>query len=185
MAADCPPKESAYTLKKRIFALLVMLLLLCVTASALFLFHRAGIRVNRSASLPGILYAVTPLERNEPVFRDDIVLIDLSKISNPVISSGVERGYVNMKEPMLKRIGAAPGDFVRLENNLLYINGIISRAVIAPSDSCGAPLFAWPTPLVLQPGQYWLVSAPERGFDSRYFGPVGREAFTHRAISIF
>jgi type IV secretory pathway protease TraF len=128
---------------------------------------------------------VTPLDENEPVCRGDVVLIDLSKISNPVISRGVERGYVNTKEPMLKRIGAAPGDSVTLENNLLYINGGVSRAVIAPFDSYGGPLSAWPTPLILRPGQYWLVSDPKRGFDSRYFGPVGREAFTHRAKLLF
>ncbi|MDR1510046.1 MAG: S26 family signal peptidase [Synergistaceae bacterium] len=172
-------------MKKKFIALLALLLFLCVTASALFLFHHAGFRVNRSASLPGILYAVSPLGENERIYRGDIVLIDLSKISNPVISRGVERGYVNMREPMLKRIGAAPGDSVTLENDLLRVNGVVSRAVTAPFDSRGGPLAPWPTPLILRPGQYWLVSDPERGFDSRYFGPVGREAFTHRAKPLF
>jgi conjugative transfer signal peptidase TraF len=169
---------------KKFITLLALLLFLCITASALLLFHNAGIRVNRSASLPGILYRVTPLNENEPVCRGDIVLIDLSKISNPVISRGVERGYVNTREPMLKRIGATPGDSVTLENNLLRVNGGVTRVDIASSDSYGGPLFAWPTPLVLSSDQYWLVSDPERGFDSRYFGPVRREAFTHRAEPI-
>jgi conjugative transfer signal peptidase TraF len=172
-------------LKKKICKLLILFSLLCAATSALLSFHNAGIRVNRSASLPGVLYRATPLDENEPVFRGDIVFIDLSKISNPVISRGVERGYVNMREPMLKRIGAAPGDSVTLENDLLRVNGVVSRAVTASSDSRGGPLSAWPTPLILRPGQYWLVSDPERGFDSRYFGPVDREAFTHRAKPVF
>jgi conjugative transfer signal peptidase TraF len=172
-------------LKKKFVALFVLLSLLCVTASALFLFHCAGFRVNRSASLPGILYRVTPLDENEQIFRDDIVLIDLSKISNPVISRGVERGYVNTREPMLKRVGAVPGDSVTLENNLLRVNGAVSSAVVASSDSYGGPLSAWPTPLILSSDQYWLASDPERGFDSRYFGPVCRKAFTHKAKPVF
>ncbi|MDR1510440.1 MAG: S26 family signal peptidase [Synergistaceae bacterium] len=172
-------------MKKKIYKLLILFSLLCAATSALLSFHNAGFRVNRSASLPGVLYRATPLYENEPVFRGDIVLIDLSKISNPVISRGVERGYVNMREPMLKRIGATPGDSVTLESDLLCVKGVVSRAVVAPFDSYGGPLSAWPTPITLKPGQYWLVSDPERGFDSRYFGPVDRKAFTHRAKPVF
>jgi conjugative transfer signal peptidase TraF len=172
-------------MKKKFFTLISLFLILCAAASLLAALRSAGIRVNRSASLPGVLYAVTPLEKNERIYRGDIVLTDLSKISNPVISRGVERGYVNMKEPMLKRIGAVPGDSVTLENNLLRVNENVSRAVIAPSDSYGGPLSAWPTPLILPGGQYWLTSDPERGFDSRYFGPVHRDALTHKARPVF
>jgi type IV secretory pathway protease TraF len=84
---------------------------------------------------------------------------------------------------MLKRIGAIPGDTVILEDGFLYVNGAAAeiKITIASRDSYGGELTAWPTPLTLQSGQYWLTSDSDRGFDSRYFGPVHRETFTHRA----
>jgi type IV secretory pathway protease TraF len=56
---------------------------------------------------------------------------------------------------------------------------------VASEDSTGAKLSVYPTPVTLPPGSYWLVSDPERGFDSRYFGPIRRNAFTHRARPVF
>ena len=98
---------------------------------------------------------------------------------------GVERGYVNLREPMLKQIGAIPGDTVVLEDGFLSVNGEATEMTIATHDSFGGDLYAYPTPITLQLGQYWLISDPERGFDSRYFGPVNGNAFTHRAYPVF
>ena len=171
---------------KHKFALFYVLITsLCFAASAFVVFHALGYRVNRSASLPFLVYKTTPLIQDSEIKRSDHVIIDLSKTSNPVIRTGVERGYVNLREPMLKQIGAVPGDTVVLKGGFLFVNDETTKMAIASHDSYGGDLYAFPTPITLQPGQYWLVSDPERGFDSRYFGPVNRSAFTHRANPVF
>jgi type IV secretory pathway protease TraF len=86
---------------------------------------------------------------------------------------------------MLEEIGAVPGDRVELKDGLLFINAESTAMAVSSEDSRGNALRAYPTPLVLQPGCYWLISVPRGGFGSRYFGPVHRSAFTHRARRVF
>jgi type IV secretory pathway protease TraF len=68
----------------------------------------------------------------------------------------------------------------------MLVNGkAVAKITVASRDSFGGGLSPWPTPVTLRPDQYWLVSDPGRGFDSRYFGPVHRNALTHRAELAF
>lgn len=108
-----------------------------------------------------------------------------TQITNHVIDKGVERGYVNRREPMLKQVGAVPGDTIILKNNSIIINNKTALLHIASSDYMGGELSAWPTPVILLTDEYWLISDPKRGFDSRYFGPIDRKTLTHRARAIF
>jgi conjugative transfer signal peptidase TraF len=175
-------------LKKKFAVLYVLITSLCLFALVLAVSHSLGYRVNRSNSLPGRVYRITALGEDEALKTGDIVLIDLSKTSNPVIERGMERGYVSRawNQPMLKRIGAVPGDTVTLKDDFLSVNGEATEKItVAQRDSFGGGLSPWPTPVTLQPDQYWLVSDPERGFDSRYFGPIHRNAFTHKAHPTF
>jgi conjugative transfer signal peptidase TraF len=174
-------------LRKKIALFYVLVTLLCFAALAFVLSHAFGVRVNRSDSLPGVLYRIVPLEKDEAVNAGDCVLIDLSQISNPVINRGVERGYVTRKtnQPMLKRVAGIPGDTVILKEGFLSINSKTVKITVAPQDSREGKLSAWPTPLTLPLNHYWLTSDPERGFDSRYFGPIHRDTFTHRAFPVF
>lgn len=162
-----------------------MLVTLALVAAMLFGLHVAGYRVNRSASLPGYVYRLTPITAGEPLKPGDCVAIDLNSFYNPVILQGVGRGYVNLREPMLKRIGGLPGEFIALGEDVLLVNDEFMPLTISSADSHGGSLSAWPTPLVLSSDCYWLVSDPGRGFDSRYFGPIGRFAFTHKAVVVF
>jgi type IV secretory pathway protease TraF len=102
-----------------------------------------------------------------------------------VIELGIRRGYVSRSQKMLKEIGAVPGDRVELKDNLLFVNNESTPMFVSSEDSRGNPLCAYPTPIVLSDDCYWLVSIPYRGFDSRYFGPVRRSAFTHKARKVF
>jgi conjugative transfer signal peptidase TraF len=175
-------------LKKKFAVLYVSVTSLCLLALVFVTLHSLGYRVNRSESLPGHIYRITELGENEPLITGDIVLIDLSKISNPVIDRGMERGYVSRawNQPMLKEIGAVPGDTVALKDGFLFVNGrAMAKITVASRDSFGGGLFPWPTPVILPPDRYWLTSESERGFDSRYFGPIHRDAFTHRAKLVF
>lgn len=172
-------------MRRKFVCFCVMLAMLVSAGGALFCLHVAGYRVNRSASLPGYFYRLTPLGPGETLRRGDCVAVDLKRFANPVIQQGVARGYVNFREPMLKRIGAIPGDRVEIAGNRLYVNDEALPIHIASADSCGGSLSAWPTPLILSPDHFWLVSDPQRGFDSRYFGPLERKSFTHKARVIF
>ena len=172
-------------MKRKFAVFYVLITSLCFVAFAFILLHSLGYRINRSASLPFLVYQIAPLIQSSAIERGDCVLINLSRLSNPVIAKGVERGYVNLREPMLKEIGAIPGDTVVLVDGFLSVNGEVKRMPIASHDSSGEELFEWATPIILQAGQYWLVSDPDRGFDSRYFGPINRGAFTHRARAVF
>jgi conjugative transfer signal peptidase TraF len=173
------------TLKKKFLTFCSLLSFLAVAASTLCLLHSLGYRVNLSESLPGYLYLATPIESGDPIRRGDRVLIDLSRFHNPVIELGVRRGYVSRRQKMLKEIGAVPGDTVELRDGLLFINAKPTPMAVSSEDSRGSPLRAYPTPIVLSADCYWLVSVPYRGFDSRYFGPVHKSAFTHKAKRVF
>ena len=172
-------------MKRKIIIFCALLFILATAAVALFVLFRAGYRVNRSASLPGYVYRLASITIDEPLKHGDCVAIDLNKFHNPVIAQGADRGYVNFREPMLKKIGGVPGEFVALGKGILLVNDEFISLRVASADSLGGLLFAWPTPLVLSADCYWLVSDPARGFDSRYFGPISRFAFTHKAIVIF
>jgi conjugative transfer signal peptidase TraF len=176
-----------HNLKHKIALFYVLVTSLCFTAFALAAIYSLGYRVNLSSSLPGRFYRITPIGRGEGIKPGEYVTIDLSKVSNPVIELGMERGYVsrNLNRLMLKQIGAVPGDTVELRGGFLIINGAASEITVASQDSRGGKLSAYPTPLTLPPDFYWLVSAPDRGFDSRYFGPVHRGAFSHKGIPVF
>jgi conjugative transfer signal peptidase TraF len=172
-------------MKKKFALFYVLVTALCAAVFALDVLHSTGYRLNRSESLPFLIYRITPLDKGERLDRGDSVLIDLSRFSNPVILQGVTRRYVNLREPMLKRVGAIPGDTVTIKDGFLRVNSDPIRITVASRDSYGGELSAWPTPVTLSKDQYWLVSDPDRGFDSRYFGPVIREAITHRARPVF
>jgi conjugative transfer signal peptidase TraF len=172
-------------LRHKIALFYTLITILCLTAFILVVSHSLGYRINRSSSLPDLVYRISPLGEDERIKPGDCVVIDISRISgNPVIAMGIERGYIG-NQPMLKRIGAVPGDKVELRDGLLFVNGAATEMTAASQDSNGRILEAYSTPITLPPEWYWLVSDPKRGFDSRYFGPVRRGAFTHRAEPLF
>jgi conjugative transfer signal peptidase TraF len=172
-------------LKKKFAILYLLITSLCFAALPLVLFYGFGYRVNLSESLPGHIYRAIPLKETEVLERGDCALIDLSMLDNPVIELGIRRGYVSRSKKMLKEIGAVPGDTVAIRDNTLFVNEKPSPIIVASADSRGGKLYAYPTPLVLSQDHYWLISVPDGGFDSRYFGPVHRSAFTHKAHRIF
>ncbi len=166
-----------------------LLFLFCPSLVALlllFLCHSVGLRLNLSGSLPHRLYRVRFLADAEEIRRGDIVVFDHLKSVNGNLSAAVVRGYLSANTPMLKRVLAVPGDTVELRNNGIAVNGAYAEhCVLLSQDSHGNILSVTPTPLTLREGFYWLSSDPERGFDSRYFGPVGKQDLSHRAFPIF
>ncbi|MDR2522996.1 MAG: S26 family signal peptidase [Synergistaceae bacterium] len=172
-------------MKKKSAKFLAMLLVFSLMAFTFLTLHGLGLRVNISNSMPDLFYRVIPLSSHTPIYPGDYVVLDLSKLSNPVIELGIERGYISRELPMLKEIGAVPGDVALLRPERLYINDDSIPMFVASADSRGGKLPMFPTPIILPPDSYWLISNPKGGFDSRYFGPIHRSAFTHKAYLIF
>ena len=151
----------------------------------LCLAYFSGYRVNLSGSLPHRLYRITPLLEGKTPSRGELVVLDYRKIDNPVISEGMTRRYLTA-HPMVKQVGALPGETVLLSGGRFRVDGTDRGSlVVLSADSQGRILGAFPTPYTLKAGEFWLVSHPEKGFDSRYFGPVRRTDITHTATAIF
>lgn len=159
-------------------ALFFCVVFLCVA-------YVAGYRVNLSGSLPHRLYKIAALPEEKALSLGELVVLDYRKIDNPVISEGMTRRYLTA-HPMVKQVGALPGETVLLSGGHFRVDGTDRGSlVVLSADSKGRTLGAFPTPYTLKAGEYWLVSHPEKGFDSRYFGPVRRTDITHTATAVF
>jgi conjugative transfer signal peptidase TraF len=83
-----------------------------------------------------------------------------------------ERRYLPVGVPLLKRIGAAPGQIICRDGDDLTINGKLA-APIRRKDRAGRPLPIWAGCIVLQENEVFLLNAAQPdSFDSRYFGPL-------------
>ena len=107
---------------------------------------------------------------------------------------GLRRGYLTRQRlwgcapgarPLNKEVVAAGGDTVDLTRKGLFVGG---RQVSGPppeQDREGRPLTPRYGHYVLEESEYWLAADITCSFDSRYFGPVGREGLRARAIPIW
>lgn len=90
-----------------------------------------------------------------------------------------ERGYLKFGrcpgevQPVLKRLVAVPGDYVRARAESLWINGVtLAHSATLKRDNRGRSLPASDFKNRLASQQFWLHSPAAKSFDSRYFGPV-------------
>ena len=133
-----------------------------------------GVRLNISPIAPLGLYRMV----DQPAVRGVLVT---ACVPPAAARFARERGYLaggscpGGTQPVLKRIGAVPGDVVDLELDGLAVNGTrLPDSEPAVSDSRGRPLPHAPWGrTVVAPGEVWLIGIETtRSWDSRYFGPV-------------
>jgi len=153
--------------------------ILLITALVLFFLYEQGYRINISDSLPNRIYKISDIS-GKTISRGDCVVVKISMSPHPLVKRRKLGRY-----PMMKRIGAIPGDVVLIKNDIIYFNGIEYGPMKVQSADSTGNLSPYPTPVTLQSGQYWLISHPDRGFDSRYFGLVSRDWITHLAYPVF
>lgn len=131
-----------------------------------------GIRISASASLPLGLYIVT----TDP--KASLVEFCLEE---PFGSLAVSRGYRSQgscpdgASPLMKPVVARAGDFVRVTERGLLVNGkLLPNTASRKTDTIGRPMHSWPVGnYTVAPGTVWVASSHNsRSFDSRYFGPV-------------
>jgi conjugative transfer signal peptidase TraF len=136
----------------------------------------SGVRVNLTSSLSQRLWLVRPLEASDEIRRGEYVVVPPSAIDTARFERRTKSRYFGGKTPFLKEVFALPGETVE------DIGGLFPSM---SSDSEGYPLPIFPLPFRLGSDEYWLSSHSERGFDSRYFGPVKRRAVSAKAVPVF
>lgn len=115
----------------------------------------------RTASLP------------RPLSVNSIVLVPLPAEAGALAA---QRGYLPVRVPLLKRVGAIAPQEVCIVGGIVRIDGVPSAAVLR-ADRLGRPLPSWPQCRRLEPGELFLLSVTNpASFDSRYFGPVRASA---------
>lgn len=129
---------------------------------------------NPSDSAPRGFYAV----KAAAVQSGDWIV---TRLPADVTRFAAERAYLPAGVPLLKRVAAISGDHVCVRDARVWINGV-ARAAVLSVDRQGRPLQAWRGCRALATGELFLLStARPASFDSRYFGPILRQAVHGRA----
>ena len=131
-----------------------------------------------SDSVPVGWYRVDPQRHGanalpRPLSVGSVVLTTLPP---DVAVLAAQRGYLPVRVPLLKRIGAIAPQEVCIAGGIVRIDGVpLAAALLA--DRWGRPLPSWQQCRRLEPGELFLLSVTNpSSFDSRYFGPVAASA---------
>ena len=119
---------------------------------------------NASASAPIGLYLVSP---ESDARRGDMVI---ARVPIGVRELAAARRYIPSNVPLVKHVGAVPGDTVCAIGTAIIIDG---RAVATrrPTDGVGRPMPWWNSCRTLHLGDVFLLADHvPASFDGRYFG---------------
>ncbi|EEE05457.1 S26 family signal peptidase [Burkholderia multivorans] len=106
---------------------------------------------------------------SRPLSVDSIVLVPLPAEAGTLAAW---RGYLPVRVPLLKRVGAIAPQKVCIAGGIVRIDGVPSATVLR-ADRLGRALPSLQLCRRLEPGELFLLSTTNpASFDSRYFGPV-------------
>lgn len=134
---------------------------------------------NASASVPIGLYALQPVS---PLKDGEIV----AAMPSPSLSRYMAvRFYLPLGLPLIKHVGAGPGQSVCRHGFTISIDGH-AVAIARARDHAGRPLPVWQGCRTLAPGEIFLLnpSVPD-SFDGRYFGPTPLASILGRAVPLW
>lgn len=133
---------------------------------------------NASASAPVGLYLITP--------ETSLEVGDMVAVRTPagVRKLAAMRGYLPSSVPLVKRIAAKQGSRVCAVRTRIIVDGR-TLAYRRKRDAAGRAMPWWNGCRRLRSGQFLLLNRPAGSFDSRYFGPVGKEAILGRAVLLW
>lgn len=133
--------------------------------------------LNLSSSVPLGVYF---LNGSENYMRGDLVLFDVPDNAKSLIYG---RGFLPEGWPLIKKIGALPGDRVCIDETLT-INGTILGPVLK-ADNKSRALPQMRGCFSVAPGYFFPIATTARTIDGRYFGPVAINTIKGKATPIF
>lgn len=154
----------------RFTALLLTIAGLALLIEAWFVRPTPRLIYNASDSVPVGWYRI---ESTAALHVGGIVL---ARLPSEPAAFAARRGYLPMRIPLLKRIGAMAPQVVCVRDGIVSIDSI-PVAVTLFVDGSGRRLTAWPECRRLRTGELFLLSTTNpASLDSRYFGPVNTSA---------
>jgi conjugative transfer signal peptidase TraF len=144
----------------------------------------SGLRYVHTPSVPMGLYRAVRVDESGPIEVGQTVCLDPHSGAAPrVIGRFVPTDPGGV---LVKKVLATPGDGVDYDGQSLWIDGSpVALSHIWATSRAGARLPHLSFPQLVGEGQLWLGSDHNRGFDSRYFGPVARRAITCVAEAVW
>lgn len=129
---------------------------------------------NPTDSVAAGWYRIKPV--SSPPQSFSVGSIVLTRLPANAATLAAQRGYLPLRVPLLKRVGAVAPQYVCIVSDELRIDGVLVASVLR-ADRLGRPLPAWPGCRRLKPGELFLLSTTNpASFDSRYFGPIRASA---------
>lgn len=175
MVGAAPSRSAATTMKRLPLVIAAIGLSVLALPSAM---SRGPVLVwNASPSVPIGLYRV--VARPPPCGA-----LALIRLAEPFRTLADIRGYLPASVPIIKPVAALDGDSVCRNGQAVSINGRV--VAFAPNrDAAGRPLPRWRGCRRLEPEAVFVISNRPNSFDSRYFGPVGRNHAMGLAIPLW
>lgn len=124
---------------------------------------------NFTGSLPLGIYWLRP---GLSIERGEIVDLAIPPAARPLVGR-----YLPPRFRLLKRVVALEGDVVCFRGGRYRVNDA-EISTIAPVDSVGRPLTAFPFCGPVPSGMAFVATVAPSSLDSRYFGPVPVDALT-------
>ena len=153
-----------------------MALGLLFVGCAAFLEPAYKLLYNPSVSAPIGLYLFKPAQQ----FRVGAYV--LARLPEPIETLASQRHYLPSDVPILKHVGALPGQSVCRERDLITVDGILVAHALE-RDRAGRKLPQWSGCYTLKTDQLFLLSTDNpHSFDSRYFGPISTSAVLGLAL---
>lgn len=134
---------------------------------------------NASASTPIGLYSIAPADRFAVT---DLVAV---RAPEPLAAFMVERGYIGLGVPLMKRVAGVPGQQVCRRDHAITVDGVPMGDAL-DRDHLGRSLPVWRGCRRIAEGELFLMNWPVRdSLDGRYFGPLPTADVIGRATPLW
>jgi conjugative transfer signal peptidase TraF len=162
------------------FGYFVTTYLMALAIGVFSLFHHTPrLMWNASASTPVGLYSLNPAEQ---LRVGDLVADQPAPALSRFMAT---RHYLPLGVPLLKYVGALPGQTVCRQDLQVSVDGLV-MAMALTRDSAHRPLPVWQGCRTLKYDEIFLLNpaAPD-SFDGRYFGVLPLSTVTARAVPLW